>query len=74
MEDYPWLQHYPPGIDWHRSIAPKILPTILDETARTFPHRPALDFLGSRTRPDTKKPALNLKLGAGLSNGGGEGS
>lgn len=49
MEAYPWLQHYPANIDWHTPIEPKPLYAILDDAARDFPDRPALDFLGSVT-------------------------
>jgi len=37
------------SIDWQSPIAAKPVASILDETVRRFPDRPALDFLGRRT-------------------------
>lgn len=45
----PWLAHYPDGIDWHTSIPPKPLTTLLDEAAARWPGRRAVDFLGRYT-------------------------
>ncbi len=44
--DYPWLAHYPEGIDWFAPIPAKPLYCILDETVSRFPDNIAIDFMG----------------------------
>ena len=46
--EHPWLKSYPAGIDWHARIEPQPVHALLDEAARRWPHRPAIDFLGRR--------------------------
>ncbi len=45
----PWLDHYPPGLDWHAPIDTAPLDRLLREAAERFPRRPAWSFLGRRT-------------------------
>jgi long-chain acyl-CoA synthetase len=45
-QPYPWLDHYPKGIDWDVHIPPKPLYTILDEAAQKYPNKIAIDFMG----------------------------
>ncbi len=49
MSDTPWLTSYPPDVDWRAPITPRPMHTILEEAAKAFPNRPALEFLGRRT-------------------------
>ncbi len=45
----PWLDHYPPGVDWHAPIPVGPLHTLLEEAGARFGAAPAFDFLGRRT-------------------------
>ena len=45
----PWLDHYPPGLDWHQPVAVRPLPDLMAEAGRRFGSRPAFEFLGRRT-------------------------
>lgn len=47
-KSYPWLQSYPPGIDWNAHIEPRPAFAMLDDTAARFPGRPAFNFLGKK--------------------------
>jgi len=44
----PWLAKYPASVPAHLTYPPKLLPDLLDDAARTWPERPALEFYGSR--------------------------
>jgi long-chain acyl-CoA synthetase len=44
--DYPWLAHYPPGVNWHQQIAPAPLYQLLDRAADRHPARICTNFLG----------------------------
>ena len=46
--EHPWLKSYPAGIDWQARFEPQPIFALLDEAARRWPHRPAIDFLGRR--------------------------
>jgi long-chain acyl-CoA synthetase len=43
---YPWLAHYPRGIDWHTQLSGRPLYTILDDAAGSWPENIALEFFG----------------------------
>ena len=43
----PWYAHYDPGVP-KEAPAPRLLPEALAETARRFPKKVALEFLGRR--------------------------
>lgn len=45
---HPWLKSYPAGIDWQARIEPQPVTALLDQAARRWPHRQAIDFLGRR--------------------------
>ena len=46
---YPWLQHYPPNVDWHQRFEAHPLWHLIDETADRFGERPCTNFLGRTT-------------------------
>ncbi|MEM7226135.1 MAG: long-chain fatty acid--CoA ligase [Pseudomonadota bacterium] len=48
IEREPWLKSYPEGIDWHVSIEPRPLFSLLDQSAAAYPDHPCLEFLGKR--------------------------
>jgi long-chain acyl-CoA synthetase len=45
----PWLDNYPPGVPEHVAVPRTSLARLLDDTARDFPHAPALHFEGRTT-------------------------
>ena len=45
---YPWIGHYPAGVDWHKPFTPKPLSHLLDEAVAQHPARPCTYFLGKR--------------------------
>jgi long-chain acyl-CoA synthetase len=47
-QNYPWLSHYPKGIDWHAELPPEPLFKILDQAVTHYGDRPFLDFMGMR--------------------------
>jgi long-chain acyl-CoA synthetase len=46
----PWLDHYPPGVDWAEDIAPHSLVDLFDESVQNNASRPCIDFYGAVTR------------------------
>jgi long-chain acyl-CoA synthetase len=46
VNDYPWLNHYPKGINWHEQFHGKPLYFLLDEAAAKYPDNIALEFFG----------------------------
>lgn len=46
--DFPWLEHYPEGVDWNLDIAPRPVFSLLQDAAQRFSARPAFDFLGKK--------------------------
>jgi long-chain acyl-CoA synthetase len=44
----PWLESYPPGIDWGAEIAVKPMHQLMDDAAVRFSDQPCIDFLGRR--------------------------
>jgi long-chain acyl-CoA synthetase len=47
-ESFPWLNSYPPGIDWGAAIAVKPMHALMDDAAVHFGDQPCIDFLGRR--------------------------
>ncbi|MCB9988242.1 MAG: long-chain fatty acid--CoA ligase [Rhodospirillales bacterium] len=47
-QDYPWLNNYPDAIDWHADIPVRPVYEVLEETIKTYGHRPAFDFLDKK--------------------------
>ena len=45
----PWIAHYPTDVDWSATIDQRPLAKYLEEAARTYGPRPAIDFLGHKT-------------------------
>jgi len=43
---YPWLNAYPPNVDWFKKLTPAPLPTILDSAVARFGGHTATNFLG----------------------------
>ena len=43
---YPWLAHYPAGVNWHQQIAPAPLYQLLERAAERHPSRICTNFLG----------------------------
>ncbi|WP_207461148.1 long-chain fatty acid--CoA ligase [Azospirillum sp. SYSU D00513] len=50
LEEHPWTASYPKDVDWNTPIPAVPVTDLLDESARRFPDRPCLDFLGKRYR------------------------
>src|SRR5262245_51587381 len=46
----PWLDHYPPGVDWAADIEPRSLVALFDDAVRTNGDRVCIEFFGARTR------------------------
>lgn len=47
--NYPWVAHYPKGLDWAMTIRPKTLPELVSDAARAFPANTAITFKGRTT-------------------------
>jgi long-chain acyl-CoA synthetase len=62
---YPWLAHYPQGVNWHQQIAPAPLYQLLDRAADRHPGRICTNFLG-RTITYGEMSRLVDKAAAGL--------
>jgi len=63
--NYPWLAHYPPGVNWHQQIAPAPLYKLLDRAADRHPARICTNFLG-RTITYGEMSRLVDRAAAGL--------
>ena len=46
--EFPWLNSYPPGVDWGAPIAVKPVHSLMDDAVARFAERPCIDFLGKR--------------------------
>ncbi len=68
-DDYPWLAHYPAGVDWHAPVPSEPLPEMLTRAAARFPARPAWSFLGRRTTWADAEAAVD-RIAAGLQQAG----
>jgi len=44
--DYPWLSHYPAGVDWAQKFEAKPVYALLEDSAQRDPNAPYLDFFG----------------------------
>jgi len=45
-EHYAWLDHYPEGVDWHKTYAAEPLWTLLDRAVASHPDNVCTNFLG----------------------------
>jgi long-chain acyl-CoA synthetase len=43
---YPWLRHYPAGVDWFMPIRPETLPQLFETAVAEHAAKPCLDFMG----------------------------
>ncbi|MEO8651184.1 MAG: long-chain fatty acid--CoA ligase [Hyphomicrobiaceae bacterium] len=62
---YPWLAHYPKGVNWHQQIAPAPLYQLLERAADRHPARVCTNFLG-RTITYGEMSRLVDRAAAGL--------
>jgi len=46
VQGMPWVTSYPPGVRWDADLPTGPVQDILEDAARTWPDRPALDFAG----------------------------
>lgn len=74
MNDFAWLSHYPEHIDWHSPLRICALHELLDESAKRFPDKIALDFKGKlytyrelKTKVDSFARGLH-EIGIGRGN------
>lgn len=71
---YPWLTHYPRGIDWHTRLSGRPLYTILDDAASRWGKQTALEFFG-KTYSYSKLKEMVDRIARGLHEQGiGKGS
>ena len=71
---YPWLAHYPPGIDWHTQFKSEPLGDILDRSADNYGDRICTYFLG-KTETYSEIRALANRAAKGLQTlGAGKGT
>ncbi len=61
----PWLDHYPPSMDWHAPVPVGLLHTLMENAGARFGPRPAFDFLGRHTTW-TQAAAASDTIAAGL--------
>ncbi len=47
-QTYPWLNKYPPSIDWHAAIPVCPVYEVLEETVQKYGDKPGFDFLGKK--------------------------
>ncbi len=45
---HPWVKSYPPGVRWDAALPVVPLQSILEDSARKWPDKPALEFMGKR--------------------------
>jgi long-chain acyl-CoA synthetase len=43
---HPWLQRYPPGVDWNAALTPQAVHDLLATAVQKYPTRPCTNFLG----------------------------
>jgi len=59
MNDKPWLNYYPPHVEWNQKFKGKPLYKIIDETAAKVPQNVALDFMGKTWTYGDVEKAVN---------------
>lgn len=65
----PWLEKYPPGIDYFMDLPARPLPDLLDRATERFPDRPAITFKGKVTTYRQLSAAIG-RAAAGLQANG----
>jgi long-chain acyl-CoA synthetase len=48
MSTEPWLNKYPPGVDWNAEIPAQPLYALIDDAVHRYPNNPCIDFLGRK--------------------------
>jgi long-chain acyl-CoA synthetase len=65
VQTTPWVKSYPPGVTWDARLETGPVAGILENAARTWPDRPALDFAG-RVLSYAELDRLADRMAAGL--------
>lgn len=65
--EYPWLKHYPKGINWYENFFGKPLYCLLDDAAAKWPDNIALDFYG-KTYTYARLKEMTDSIARGLQN------
>ena len=63
--NYPWLRHYPPGVNWHQAFAPMPLYDLIDQARLRHGDRPCTNFIG-KTMTYNEIGVLTDRAAAGL--------
>lgn len=64
MTQDPWLKSFPPGVSWDVPLEPAPATRLLDDAARRWPEKPALEFMGRRIGfAELKRLAERFALG-----------
>ena len=48
IPEYPWVNHYPDGVNWQAPVHPRPMAGLLSEALSHYPDRPAVDFMGRK--------------------------
>ncbi|MFN7400717.1 MAG: AMP-binding protein, partial [Alphaproteobacteria bacterium] len=56
---YPWLNHYPAGVNWHEQFTGRPVYALLDAAAASFPDNIALEFFGKNYRYSELQEKVN---------------
>ena len=48
MEGQPWIASYPPGVRWDAEISLMPVQQILEDSTKSWPDHPAVEFMGRR--------------------------
>jgi len=48
LPEQPWVESYPPGVHWDARLELSEVQDILTQSAKRWPHNPALEFMGGR--------------------------
>lgn len=46
--EQPWVKSYPPGVRWDAPLVPAPVQSILEDSAKRWPDKPAVEFMGKR--------------------------
>jgi long-chain acyl-CoA synthetase len=71
---YPWLKHYPQGIDWHEQFTGRPVYALLDAAAERYPENIALEFFGKNYRYRELKTLVDRAAGGLAREGVGPGT
>jgi len=48
VSEQPWVKSYPPGVRWDAELEISAVQDVLTQSAKRWPNRPALDFMGRK--------------------------